>query len=70
MSGKSIHLIMEEIFKILKDKEKSIRQLSIEIGSQWITIEKALESMKRLGLVKEKVSYESNRKARLFSLNN
>ena len=68
MSGKSVHIIIEEIFEILKKEEKSIRQLSLEIGSQWITIEKALESMKRLGLVKEKVSYEDNRKTRLFSL--
>lgn len=69
MSGKSIHKIMEEIRDILKkEKELSIRQISIKTGSQWITIEKALISMKNLGLVKEKVSDNNKRKTRLFSL--
>jgi len=68
MSGKSIHKIMEEIMIILKNNEFSIRQISIKTGSQWITIEKALESMKILGLVKERFGKENKRKTRLFSL--
>jgi len=69
MSGKSIHKIMEEIYSILKnEKELSIRQLSIQIGSQWITIEKALNSLNFLGIVKERWGNDSKRKVRLFSL--
>ncbi len=69
MSGKSIHKIMEELYSILKKKkELSIRQLSIKTGSQWITIEKALMSMKSLGLVKERFGDENKRRTRLFRL--
>jgi len=69
MSGKSVHLIIEEIYSILKkEKELSTRQLSLKIGSQWITVKKALDSMKKLGLVKERFGKETNRKERLFSL--
>jgi len=69
MSGKPINKIMEEIFNLLKkEKELSIRQLSLSIGSQWITIEKALDSMKKLGIVKERRGDENNRKTRLWSL--
>lgn len=69
MSGKSIHKIMEEIYSILKkEKELSIRQLSLQVKSQWITVEKALISMKSLRLVKERFSDENKRKTRLFSL--
>lgn len=69
MSGKSIHKIIEEIYSILKkEKELSIRQISIKTGSQWITIEKALISMKKLGLVNERFGDENKRKTRLFSL--
>lgn len=69
MSGKPINKIMEEIFNLLKkEKELSIRQLSVKLGSQWITIEKALGSMKVLGVVKERAEDENNRKTRLWSL--
>lgn len=69
MSGKSIHIIMEEILEILKkEKELSVRQLSLKIGSQWITVEKALNSMKKFHLVKERFGKENKRKTRLFSL--
>ena len=69
MSGKPINQIMEEIFNLLKkQKEMSIRQLSIKIGSQWITVEKALKSMKKLCVVKERLGDENNRKTRLWSL--
>ena len=69
MSGKSIHKIMEEIYSILKkENELSIRQLSLQIKSQWITVEKALISMKNLKLVKERFGDDNKRKTRLFSL--
>ena len=69
MSGRSINKIMEDIFDFLeKEGELSIRQLSIKVNSQWITVEKALTSMKKLGIVKERVGDESKRKTRLFSV--
>lgn len=69
MSGKAVNKIMEEIYSILKkERELSIRQLSIKIGSQWITIEKALNSMKFLSVVKERDGDQNQRKTRLFSL--
>lgn len=69
MSGKPINQIMEEIFNLLKkEKELSIRRISLTIGSQWITIEKALNSMKKLGVVKERFGDETERKERLWSL--
>ena len=69
MSGKQVNKIMEEIYSLLKkEKELSIRQLSLKIGSQWITIEKALDSMKFFDLIKERDSKENNRKTRLISL--
>lgn len=69
MSGRSIHLLMEEIIDILKEKkERSIRGLSLDINAQWITVKKALDSLERLGLVKESLDNSNNRKTRLFSL--
>lgn len=60
---------MEEIFDLLKkEKELSTRQLSVNIGSQWITIEKALESMKKLEVVKERIDKFDKRNTRLWSL--
>ena len=69
MARKSITLLMEDIKKLLeKDKELSIRQISIKTKSQWRTIEKALETMKSLGVVKERKGEETERVERLFSL--
>ncbi len=69
MASKPINRIMEEIFDLLKkEKELSTRQLSVNIGSQWITIEKALESMKKLEVVKERIDKFDKRNTRLWSL--
>lgn len=66
---KSILSIIEEVKKILgKEEELSIRQLSLKTKSQWRTIEKALETMKSLGVVKERQNDETERVERLFSL--
>jgi DNA-binding transcriptional regulator YhcF (GntR family) len=66
---KSILSIIEEVKKILgKEGELSIRQLSLKTKSQWRTIEKALETMKSLGVVKERQNNETERVERLFSL--
>lgn len=69
MARKSIVSIMEEIKKILdKNKELSIRQIALKTKSQWRTIEKALTTMKSLGIVKERKGAETERVERLFSL--
>lgn len=66
---KSITSIMEEIKKLLeKHNELSIRQLSLKTKSQWRTVKKALETMKSLGVVKERKGDETERVERLFSL--
>jgi predicted transcriptional regulator len=69
MARKPITKIIEEIKKLLeKDGELSIRQISIKTGSQWRTIEKALDTMLNLGIVKERKNDKTERIERLFSL--
>ena len=69
MARKPITEIMKEVKKLLeKEGELSIRQISIKTKSQWRTIEKALESMKSLGIVSERENKETERVERLFSL--
>jgi DNA-binding transcriptional ArsR family regulator len=69
MSRRSITSIMEEIQSLLKkEKELSIRQISIELRSQWRTIEKALDTLSKLGIVKERRNDQTERVERLFSL--
>jgi DNA-binding transcriptional regulator YhcF (GntR family) len=66
---KSITSIMEEVKKLLsKYEELSIRQLALKTKSQWRTIEKALETMKALKVVKERKGDETERVERLFRL--
>jgi DNA-binding transcriptional ArsR family regulator len=68
MTRKPITEIMEEIKKLLGKQEMTIRQISIKTKSQWRTIEKALETMKSLGVVKERRGSDTERVERLFSL--
>jgi DNA-binding transcriptional regulator YhcF (GntR family) len=69
MKRKPITEIIENVKKLLqKEKELSIRQISIKTGSQWRTIAKALELMKSLGIVKERFNDKTDREERLFSL--
>jgi len=69
MSRKPITEIIQDIRKILeKEKELSIRQLSLKTGSQWRTVNKALKFMKTLNLVKERKDFKTKREQRLFSL--
>ncbi|MEK6934151.1 MAG: hypothetical protein AABW75_04735 [Nanoarchaeota archaeon] len=69
MTRKPITQIIEQIKKLLeKEKELSIRQISLKTGSQWRTIEKALETMYNLGIVKERKNDKTERIERLFSL--
>lgn len=66
--SKSLHLVIEDIYFLLKEeKELSIRQISVKTGSQWITIRKAINSMKRLNLVIDKL-VNKPRRTRLVSL--
>ena len=69
MVRKPITEIIEKIKSILqKEKNLSVRQISIKTHSQWRTINKALKTMKVLGIVKETQNKETQRKERLFSL--
>ena len=69
MVRKPITEIIENIKSILqKESNLSVRQLSIKTHSQWRTINKALKTMKSLGIVKETPNKETKRKERLFSL--
>ncbi len=69
MTRKPIGNLMKEIKKILtKNKEVSIRGLSLRTRTMWGTTEKALMLMKSLGVVKERGNDRNKRKARLFSL--
>lgn len=66
---KPITEIIEEVKKLLeKEGEMSIRQLSLKTKSQWRTIEKVLDTMKALGVVKERKGTNTKRVERLFSL--
>jgi len=61
--------ITEEIIKVLKkDKELSIRQLSLKIRSHRAVILKCLEFLKRIGHVKERKDDKNKVDTRLFSL--
>lgn len=69
MVRKPITQIIEEVKSLLeKEGELSIRQISLKTKSQWRTIEKALDTMKSLGAVKERKGDETKRVERLFSL--
>ena len=68
---KPITEIIQKVKKLLeKEGELSVRQISIKTGSQWRTINKALETMKSQGIVKERPNKETDREERLFSLKN
>ena len=69
MVRKSIIDIIKEIKYLLeKRKQMSTRQISIKTHSQWRTVNKALEIMVFLGVVKKKDNEETYRKESLYSL--
>ena len=69
MARRPITDIIEQIKNLLeKEKELSIRQISQKTKSQWRTIHKALDLMKKLKIVKERINDKTKRKERLFSL--
>lgn len=59
--------ITEEIIKVLRKKELSVRQISLKVKSHRAVVLKGLEFLKRIGYVKERKS-GGNVETRLFSL--
>ena len=69
MKRRGILKVAEEIIKILsKEKECSIQYLATKTKSQWITIVKILEFLKKIGVVKERKGNVTYRAERLFRL--
>ena len=69
MVRRPITKIIKEIKTLLeKEGELSIRQISIKNKSQWRTVNKALDTMESLGIVKERKNSDTKRVERLFSL--
>ena len=65
---RSILDITEEIVKLLKkNKELSVRQISIKVKSHRNVVLKSLEFLKKMDLVKERKA-DGNVDTRLFSL--
>ena len=69
MSRRNILSVIEDIINILKDeKELSVKAISHEVNSQWETTIKALDFMKKVGLVEERKGKETYKRERLFKL--
>ena len=66
---RNILIITEDILKLLsKEKELSIRQISLNIKTHRAISLRSLEFLKRIGLVKERKGQDTKREERLFSL--
>jgi len=69
MLRKDILTNIKQILNLLSDKkEYSIKQISYKINAHWQTALKALEFLKEIGLLEERLGDENKRKTRLFSL--
>jgi len=69
MSRRNILEVIEDIKGVLSnDKEMSVKRISEGIKSQWETTIKALEFMKKQGMVKEREGKKTNKVEGLFSL--
>ncbi len=69
MSRKSITQLLEEIKKLLeKEKELSTRQIALKTKTQWRTTKKALDTLKNLGIVKERSNSSTERDETLYSI--
>ena len=69
MARRPITQIIQEVRDLLeKEGELSIRQVSLKLHSQWRTALKVLETMKDLGITKERKGTDTERDERLFSL--
>ena len=66
---RNILIITEEIINLLsKEKELSIRQISLKIKTHRAVALRSLEFLKKIKLVKERKGEETKRIERLFSL--
>lgn len=66
---RNILKITEEIIKLLsKEKELSVRQISLKARTHRAVALKSLEFLKRINLVKERKGMDTKRVERLFSL--
>lgn len=66
---RDILMITEEIIKLLsKNKELSIRQISLRIKTHRAVALRSLEFLKRIKFVKERKGSDTKRVERLFSL--
>lgn len=66
---RSVLIITEEILGLLsKEKELSIRQISLKIRTHRAIALRSLEFLKRINLVKERKGEDTKRVERLFSL--
>lgn len=66
---RNILKITEEIIKILsKEKELSIRQISLKVRSHRAVVLKSLEFLKRIGYASERKGNKNKVETRLFSL--
>ncbi len=66
---RNILAITEDILKLLaKEKELSIRQISLRVRTHRAVALKSLEFLKRINLVEERKGNETAREERLFSL--
>lgn len=68
MGRRSILNVIEDILKVLRKEEMSVKRVSEEVKSQWETTIKALEFMKKIELVKEREGKKTHKTERLFSL--
>ena len=70
MGRKAITDLMIELKRILeKEDVLSIKQLSEKTKTQWRTAEKALNTMKKLGVLEERINHFGRRIERSFSIN-
>ncbi|MCK4647686.1 ArsR family transcriptional regulator [Candidatus Pacearchaeota archaeon] len=66
---RNILIITEEIIKLLsKEKELSIRQISLRVKTHRAIALRSLEFLKRMNLVEERKGEETKRIERLFGL--
>ena len=69
VSGEDVLKRVKEIIKILKkNRELSIRQISLKVRSHRAVVLKSLEFLKRIGYARERKDDKNKVETRLFSL--
>jgi predicted transcriptional regulator len=69
MPRRTILDVTKDVIKTLKkEKELSVKSVSVKVNSQWSTTIKSLEFLKGVGIVKERKGRKTNKDERLFSL--